>query len=151
MKKALLLLSMSFVLMPVLSYGQDRKEESVEAVELPCFAVKDTIEFHLPKSFKKGKATWYGEGFAQVYTSESGSQLVMICGGNHSVPALQGKQYIVTSQTGRKREGKIRKTDDLWREEGFLGFIVYYTNVRENEKELFDSIIDEIKAQVKKE
>ena len=150
MKKTLLLLSMSFVLMPLLSYGQDRKEEGVEAVELPCFAVNDTIEFHLPRNFKKGKTTWYGEGFAQAYTSESGAQLVVICGFKYSIPALSGKQYIVTSQTDR-REGKMKKTDLLWREEDVFGFIIYYTNVRESEKELFDNIIDEIVAQIKKE
>ncbi|MBF9255692.1 hypothetical protein I2I11_20510 [Pontibacter sp. 172403-2] len=125
--------------------------EGIEAVELPCFAVKDTIDFHLPKSFNNGKTTWYREGFTQAYTSESGSQLVIICDFKHDVPALSGKQYIVTSQSDRRREGKMNKTDFLWREEDAFGFIVYYSNVTENEKELFDSIIDEIIVQVKKE
>ncbi|MCJ8166496.1 hypothetical protein MKJ04_16750 [Pontibacter sp. E15-1] len=151
MKKALLLFSMVLVLTPVLSYGQNRQVEGVEAVKLPCFAANNTIEFHLSSGLKKGKTYWFGEGFAQAYTSETGAQLVVICSSKYRTPALQGKHYVVTSQDGKKREGKIRKTDYLWREEDFFGFIVYYTKVNEYEKELFDSLIDQIVALIKKE
>lgn len=151
MKQALLLLSIVLMLIPLLPHAQDRKLIEFETVELPCFTLNDTIKFHLPRSFKKEKISWYGEGFLQAYTSESGSQLVIICGGQHAIPVLQGKQYRVTSQAGRKREGTKRRTSYLWREEGFLGFTIFYEDVRKDEKALFDSIMDEILAQAKKE
>ncbi|MFC6999043.1 hypothetical protein [Rufibacter roseus] len=150
MKKALLAFLLVLMLLPTLSYAQAIKEERSYKIELPCLYIKDTLRFNLPKGFKKKNVFWYGEGFIQSYNLESGAELRIICGGLHAIPALTGKQYIVTSINGKKKRGTIRKSNLFWREEDFLGIIVLYINASEEDKNVLDKIVDGISAQVEK-
>lgn len=147
MKKVFVLLIPILILKSLLLHAQGKKVEGFEAVELPCFAVKDTIEFHLPISYRKEKTRWYGEGFIETYKFDSGAELHIICGFS-----FRPREIPVESlRSGKRRKGVLKKKEYFWREEYSFGFMAGYAEVKEDEKALFDSIINEIIAQVKKE